>query len=67
MEVPAKADVAYVGDYKPTPYGFKGYRKGIRPEEFNLTTAVGSASADVISKGQAEKKPPSSPPAAPSS
>ncbi len=38
MDVPPKADVAYVGEYKPTMYGFKGYRKGIKPEEHNLTT-----------------------------
>ena len=31
MEVPAKADVALVGDYKPTMYGFDGFVKGRRP------------------------------------
>jgi hypothetical protein len=27
LEIPAKADVAYVGEFKPTPYGFKGYKR----------------------------------------
>src|SRR5678810_244902 len=46
MDVPAKADVAYVGEYKPTPYGFKGYRKGIKPQEHALTAARADANAD---------------------
>jgi hypothetical protein len=36
LDVPAKADVAYVDDYKPTMYGFKGYRRGIKPEDHAL-------------------------------
>src|SRR5204863_7592064 len=57
MDVPQKADVSYVGEYKPTPYGFKGYRKGVRPEEHNLSNAIGAATeTKIISKGmQAEK------------
>lgn len=31
LEVPAAADVALVGDYAPTAYGFKGYQKGVKP------------------------------------
>src|SRR5262245_39063913 len=31
LEVPAKADVALVGHYKPTMYGFDGFIKGRRP------------------------------------
>ena len=30
LEVPAKADVALVGDYQPTMYGFNGFRKGLK-------------------------------------
>ena len=33
LEVPAKADVSYVGDYKPSMYGSDGYVKGVKPEE----------------------------------
>ena len=29
MEVPAKADVTQVDEYKPTMYGFDGFRQGI--------------------------------------
>ncbi len=31
LEVPAKADVAIVGDYQPTMYGFNGGKKGVKP------------------------------------
>jgi hypothetical protein len=33
LEVPAKADVALVGDYKPTMYGFDGFIKGRKPAD----------------------------------
>ena len=36
MDVPAKADVALVGDYKPTMYGFGGSKKGVKPEDHAL-------------------------------
>lgn len=36
LEVPAKADVTPVGDYQPTPYGFNGFKTGLRPEAFEL-------------------------------
>jgi hypothetical protein len=36
LEVPAEANVAYVGEYKPTPYGFKGYKKGVKPADLAL-------------------------------
>jgi hypothetical protein len=36
LEVPVKADVAYVDEYKPTMYGFKGYRKGLKPSDHAL-------------------------------
>jgi hypothetical protein len=36
MDVPAKADVQLVGDYKPTMYGFGGYKKGIKPADHEL-------------------------------
>ncbi|HXG48445.1 MAG TPA: PVC-type heme-binding CxxCH protein, partial [Methylomirabilota bacterium] len=31
LEVPARANVDYVGEFKPTMYGFKGYQKGVKP------------------------------------
>ncbi len=34
LEVPQLADVSIPADYEPTPYGFKGYRKGLKPIDF---------------------------------
>ncbi len=36
LEVPEKADVTPVGDYKPTMYGFGGFQKGVKPEAHEL-------------------------------
>jgi hypothetical protein len=36
LDIPAKADVTYVGDYKPTMYGFKGFIKGVKPADHAL-------------------------------
>jgi hypothetical protein len=29
-------DVGLVGEYKPTPFGFKGYKKGVKPSEHKM-------------------------------
>jgi hypothetical protein len=31
LDVPPNADVTIVGDFKPTNYGFKSFKKGVRP------------------------------------
>jgi azurin len=36
LDVPQKADVAYVDDFKPTMYGFGGYRRGIKVSDHAL-------------------------------
>ncbi len=36
MEVPAKANVDYIGEYKPSMYSFKGYKKGVKPGDHKL-------------------------------
>lgn len=36
LEVPQKADVAYVGEFKPTFFGFNKARKGVKPAEHEL-------------------------------
>ena len=36
LDVPAKADVALVGDFQPTMYGFGGFIKGVKPEAHAL-------------------------------
>lgn len=33
LSVPAKADVALVGDYKPSPFGFGKYMRGVKPTD----------------------------------
>ncbi len=36
LEVPAKADVGYIGDYKPTMFGFDGFVRGVKPDDLAL-------------------------------
>lgn len=36
MEVPAKADVTCVDEFKPNMYGFGGYRRGLTPDDHAL-------------------------------
>ena len=36
LEVPEKANADIVGEYKPTPYGFKSYTKGVKPSDHKL-------------------------------
>lgn len=43
IEVPARADVSYVGEYQPTMYGFGGYRKGVKPETHALPAGAGAS------------------------
>ena len=33
LEVPAKADVSTVGEYKPLFYGTNGFTKGVKPKD----------------------------------
>ncbi|HSH92799.1 MAG TPA: HEAT repeat domain-containing protein, partial [Roseimicrobium sp.] len=40
MKVPAKADVAYVDEYKPSFYGFAGHRKGLKVSDFAIGAKV---------------------------
>jgi putative membrane-bound dehydrogenase-like protein len=39
MDSPAKTDVRYVGEFKPTAYGFDGFQKGLKPAAFALPRA----------------------------
>jgi hypothetical protein len=36
LEIPAKTDVRFVDPYEPTPYAFKGYRRGLTPADHAL-------------------------------
>ncbi len=40
LEIPAKADVAYVDDFQPNKYSFNGFRRGIKPEDHALGTVL---------------------------
>ena len=40
IDVPQKADVTYVDEYKPSFYGFDGFRKGLRPSDFEIGKKV---------------------------
>jgi hypothetical protein len=33
MEVPARSQVALVGEYHPLPFGFGTFQKGLKPAE----------------------------------
>jgi hypothetical protein len=35
-QIPAKSNVALVGEFEPTPYGFKMYRRGTKPADYEL-------------------------------
>src|SRR5688572_26254009 len=56
LEVPQKADVAYVDEFKPTMYGFGGYRRGLKPNDH----AIGK----VLPQGNAPEKKAEAPKAA---
>jgi hypothetical protein len=36
MEVPARADVALVGEYQPSPYQGDGFKKGVKASDYEL-------------------------------
>jgi hypothetical protein len=36
LDVPQKANVELVGEYKPSMYGFGGFKKGVKPEDLAL-------------------------------
>jgi uncharacterized protein (DUF885 family) len=57
LDVPTSADVTYVDEYKPSFYGFDGFRKGLRPSDFELGKRV---------PGEPLPRPPRAPEAAPS-
>jgi len=40
FDVPPKADVTYVDEYRPSFYGFDGFRKGLRASDFALGKRV---------------------------
>lgn len=35
-KIPARANVEFVGDYKPSPFGFGGFKKGVKPADLAM-------------------------------
>jgi hypothetical protein len=40
LDVPPRADVRIVDEYRPSFYGFDGFRKGLRPSDFAIGRTV---------------------------
>src|SRR4051812_32306808 len=40
IDIPARTDVRFVDPYQPAPYAFKGYRRGITPDDHALGQAL---------------------------
>ncbi len=38
-QIPRKSNVDYVGDFKPTMYGFGTFKKGVKPAEYEMNPA----------------------------
>ncbi len=58
LAIPAKTDVRYVDPYEPAPYAFKGYRRGLTPDDHALgqTLRAGAPIPPAPPKAKAEKK-----------
>jgi len=48
LDVPARSDVDYVGEFHPTMYGFDGYKKGIKPSDHEIKSIPGEKSRTSI-------------------
>jgi hypothetical protein len=35
-KIPSRSKVDLVGEYKPRPFGFGGFAKGVRPSDFDV-------------------------------
>ena len=36
-QIPARSRVDTVGEFKPLPFGFKGFKRGVRPSDHAMT------------------------------
>lgn len=57
MDVPAEADVEFVGPFKPTPYGHDGFKKSVRPADFGLVQAGSAGGAATATEESLNVKP----------
>jgi putative heme-binding domain-containing protein len=60
LEIPKKANVAVVDEYKPSFYGFKGYRKGMKVADLELGKAM--PGEPLAGPGATPAKPATKPP-----
>ncbi len=56
LEVPARSDVRVVDAFQPTGYSFKGYRRGLRPEDHALGQVLPSSRVAPSADGVADQK-----------
>ena len=56
LDVPRRANVAYVDDYKPSFYGFQGYRKGLKVADIDLGKVM--PGEPLLAPGAEPPKPP---------
>ncbi|MEX2171577.1 MAG: PVC-type heme-binding CxxCH protein [Pirellulales bacterium] len=47
-EVPKKANVDTIGEYKPTAYGFDGFQRGLQPADFALASSAPALPASAL-------------------
>jgi glucose/arabinose dehydrogenase/azurin len=57
LQVQSKADVALVGDYQPTMYGFDGYVKGLKPADLESGVKPSGAAGATKPGAKANKLP----------
>ncbi|MBI4621702.1 MAG: ThuA domain-containing protein [Verrucomicrobia bacterium] len=56
LEVPAKTDVRFVDPYAPADYSFKGYRRGLTPDDHALGEVLRPGAARPPAPAPAKKK-----------
>ena len=64
LDVPAMADVRYVDPYSPSMYGFKGYRRGLRPSDHALGKVLPAGLPAPVAASPARATPAAAPRAA---
>ncbi len=61
LEVPVRADVRYVDAYSPSMYGFKGFRRGLRPADHALGKVLPAGLLAPVAASPVPATPPPAP------
>ncbi len=56
LEIPAQTDVRFVDPFEPAPYAFKGYRRGLTPEDHALGKTLRAGAPVPAPEPKAAKK-----------